>query len=143
MTCFSTSMDVAHSARYLNKSCLFWSTRRKSFQFPGSLFPAATRCRTPEPRLHRVVAFRLFSRYSSHTMSSRLTWQSCALMYGMKEPSAYPEKVRSFPGLTMLTTAAPSIMTTFISFGILLCGTVSAGRHSVNSDFFFGRRKCP
>lgn len=88
-------------------------------------------------------AFRLFSKYSSQTISSRLRWQSCAVMYGMKEPAAYPEKVRSVPGVTMLTTAAPSIMTTFTFLGIWLCGPVSTWRHSVNSDFFFGRRKFP
>ena len=73
-----------------------------------------------------LVALRLFSKYSSQTISSRLRWQSCAVMYEMKEPATCPEKVRSVPGVTMLTTAAPSIMMTFTFLGIWFCGIVSA-----------------
>ena len=89
-----------------------------SFQFLGSLMLAATHWCTPEPRLPRVVAFKLFSRYPPQTISSRVMREKCTLMYGMKEPAAYSEKVHSVPGLTMLITAAPSIMTTFQFLGI-------------------------
>lgn len=40
ITCFSASIEVTHSARYLNNSYLFWLTRRNSLQFRGACWQA-------------------------------------------------------------------------------------------------------
>lgn len=85
--CFSPVLtDVTDCARNPNNSCLFFSSRRKAFQLRGNLLSGATRCRTPDPRFHQIVAFKLFSTYSSQTRSIRFTWRSSAVISGTNVP---------------------------------------------------------
>ena len=76
--------------------------------------------------------------YSAYTTSSHLAWESCAKIYGTNDSLAYSAKLLAVgPGLTILTTIAPSKMIASISFGGSTCEVVRDFKQSVRSDFFW------
>ena len=83
MICLSAVVDVTLVERKAKSSVLFWSMRRNCCQLDGSRLDGSTLLRMPFPRLLLVSAFRLSGRYSSHTTSTRLTFLSCDITYGV------------------------------------------------------------
>ena len=130
----SVPRPVTCVARKENSSVLLSSIRRNSDQFFGMALDGSTRLRTPFPLLDRVPALRLSATYSSHTTSTLWTC-SCDIMYGKNTSFAYSEKVLAAPGLSMLTTAAPSKMTTCtLGLAAVSCNGTRSSRQLTKSD---------
>ena len=70
---------VMHAgARKLKSSCLFSSKRKNECQFPGIFESWRTLLLVPVPLLVRVLDFRLFEMYSTHTISILVESFSCS-----------------------------------------------------------------
>ena len=136
MTSFSPLVRPACSAKYLNSSDLFSSRQRNPCQSPSSSLSAWTWRRISLPLFFLVADWRLLGMHSSHSISTLLAYCNCASMYGMKQRDAYSEsEVAELLGLTISTTAGPSIMITSICSGAWSCGWEWGARQSTTSGF--------